>query len=233
MTKTLGRFYKKADRRPVDGGFAVLLDDRPVKTPKTRRDLTVPSDRLAAAIADEWAAQSETVDPATMPFTALASTAHDLEDHRTELVTEIARHAETDTLCYWAPEPAELRRRQHVTWQPLLDWIALTYDARLNVTTGVLPIDQPSEAIRASHEAVDKLDTFRLAALSSAVKASSSLVIGFALLEKVLNGDQAFDAAEVEASFQIEQWGLDAEAEARRKQVYADLVAAADFRDLL
>ncbi len=54
------RFHKPAGVAEVEGGFAVTLDGRTVKTPG-RRLLALPTSALARAIADEWDAQGETV----------------------------------------------------------------------------------------------------------------------------------------------------------------------------
>jgi len=233
MTRTMSRFYRRSEAHAVDDGYAVVLDERTVKTPQSRAPLVVPTRELAEAAAAEWAAQGETVDPSTMPVTAIASTALDLDPHRDDLVTAIARHGETDPVCYWVTEPVRLREWQQAHWQPLLDWLALTHDARLNVTTGLLPIDQPPDATKALTDAVAALDRFTLAALSSAVAATNSLVIGLALIDRRLVADSAFTAAELEATYQIEQWGEDAEVAERRTRVHADLRATEHVRRTL
>lgn len=230
MTRTMSRFYRTSSVQAADDGYAVVLDGRPVKTPQTRAPLVVPTPQLAEAAAAEWAAQGETVDPASMPVTAITSTALDLDRHRDDLVATIARHAETDPVCYWVTEPTRLREWQQVSWQPLLDWLALSYDARLNVTTGLLPISQPPDATKALGDAVGAMDRFHLAALSAAVAATTSLVIGLALLDRRLDAESAFTAAELEATYQIEQWGADSEVTDRRARVYADLRAAERVR---
>jgi chaperone required for assembly of F1-ATPase len=232
--RSFNRFYTDAGTSDRAEGHAVTLDGRPVKTPGARVDLTVPTRPLAEAIAGEWAAQGEQVDPRSMPLTALACTAHDVAvPQRAELVKGIARYAETDLVCYRAPRPEALAAREQQAWQPLLDWLALTFDARLNTTTGIRPIDQPPEARRALTNAVERLDAMRLAALSSTVHASGSIVVGLALLEGRLTAAQAFEAAEVERTYQIEQWGEDAEEARERASLQQDLDAAERFLTLL
>lgn len=232
--KTFQRFYKTAAARTADDGCAVVLDDRPVKTPHARAQLTVPTRALAEAVAAEWDAQDETVRPERMPLTALAFTAHDIAvPRRAGLVEGLVRYADTDLVCYRAPEPRELAEREQRLWQPLLDWLALTHDARLDITTGILPIEQPGEAKQALALAVDALDPMRLAALSSATRAAGSLVVGLALLEGRLDAAAAFEAAEVERTYQIEQWGEDAEAARERESLRQDLDAAERFLALL
>jgi len=232
--KTLQRFYKHATTEPAEDGLAVLLDGRPVRTPAQRVPLVVPTAPLARAIAAEWDSQGEEVRPAEMPLTALACTGHDVaRPRRDELVDSLARYAETDLVCYRVDSPQSLARRQQATWQPLLDWAALAYDARLNVTTGILPAKQPAQALQALRRAVESLDDMHLAALSASVQAAGSLVIGLALVNRQVDAAQAFHAAELESTYQIEAWGEDAEAMQRREALRAELEAARTFVDLL
>lgn len=232
--KTIERFYKTTGTHPTDGGYSVVLDERTVKTPHARAALVVPTEALAQALAEEWDAQGEKVRPDQMPLTALAFTAHDVAvPRRDDLVEGIARYADTDLVCYRAPEPQELADREQALWQPLLDWIALTYDARLNTTTGILPIEQPAPAKQAIARAVGELDAMRLAALSSSVHASGSVVVALALLEGKLDAVSAFETAEVERTYQIEQWGEDAEAKQERDSLKRDLDAAERFLSFL
>jgi len=232
--RSFERFYTDATATPHEDGYAVNLDGRPVKTPGARVALTVPTEPLARAVAQEWADQGEQVEPGTMPLTALACTAHDVAvPRRADLVSGIVRYAETDLVCYRAPQPQALADREQELWQPLLDWLALTFDARLNTTTGILPIDQPAEAKQALTAAVDRYDAMHLAALSSSVHAAGSIAVGLALIQGRLTAAQAFDAAEVERSYQIEQWGWDKEAAAEREALMRDLDAAERFVGLL
>ena len=57
------RFYKEAGVKPVEGGFAVALDGKVPRTPGMKH-VVVPSEAVAAAMAAEWAAQGEFIDPA-------------------------------------------------------------------------------------------------------------------------------------------------------------------------
>ncbi len=232
--KTLQRFYKQATAEPAEDGVAVLLDGRPVRTPAQRVPLVVPTAPLARAIAAEWDSQGEEVRPAEMPLTALACTAHDVaRPRRDELVDSLARYAETDLVCYRVHAPEALAQRQQAIWQPLLDWVALAYDARLNVTTGILPAEQPPQALQALRRAVEALDDMHMAALSASVQAAGSLVIGLALVNREIDAAQAFRAAELESTYQIEAWGEDAEATRRREGLHDELGAARAFVGLL
>src|SRR4029077_215894 len=66
------RFYATATTATEAGGYAVRLDDKPVRTPP-RRVLAAPTLALAEAIAAEWQAQQDAIDPAKMPLTRLAN----------------------------------------------------------------------------------------------------------------------------------------------------------------
>ena len=233
MSKTFSRFYTKVTIDRADDGHAIHLDGRAVKTPGTRAPLVVPTRPLAAAVAEEWRRQEETVDPNAMPQTALACTAIDLADRRAEITAALAAYADTDLLCHRVPAPPALAERQQDLWQPWLDWAALTYDARLNVTTALLPAEQPPESKQAFSAAIAGMETFPLAALSATVKATGSLVLGLALVTRELDPDRAFELAELEATHEIESWGEDAEARKRREALYAELQATNRFVALL
>jgi chaperone required for assembly of F1-ATPase len=232
------RVYARVETHPVEGepsksAWAIALDGKPVRTP-ARAVLAVPSAALAAAIAAEWEAQGEEIRPATMPLTRLAATAIDRTAAQRDLVVaETANYSATDLVCYRAEHPPALAARQHAVWQPLLDWAALRYDAALAVTTGIVPAAQSSAALRALAAVVAAHDDFRLTALHTLTAACGSLVIALALSETRLDPEAAFAASQLDETFQIEAWGEDFEAAARRRAVAADIAAAARFIALL
>lgn len=227
------RAYKAVTVQADDGGHQVRLDGRPLRTP-ARAALLLPSAALAAAVAAEWDAQGETVRPATMPLMQVAATAIDrIAPDPAAMACEIARFAETDLVCYRAEDSPALVRRQHAAWQPLVDWAALTHDAALRVVQGIMPVPQPPAALAALAAAVGRLDPWRLSALSVATAAAGSLVIGLALLAGRIDAEGAWEASQVDETFQIERWGEDAEAAARRAALREDFAAAERFLRLL
>jgi chaperone required for assembly of F1-ATPase len=227
------RVYTSVDSRRADDGWGIALDGRPLRTP-AKRELTVPGEALAAAIAAEWDAQESDIRPETMPLTRLAATAIDrTAEKRADIVAEIANYAVTDLLCYRAERPPALAARQEAVWQPLLDWAAGRYDAGLAVTAGIVPTAQSPASLKAYAAAVAALDHFRLTALQAATAASGSLILALALHEKRLDAEAAFAASQLDETFQIEAWGEDAEAARRRRALAADIAAAARFLDLL
>ncbi|TAN61876.1 MAG: ATPase [Magnetospirillum sp.] len=233
MSKSFKRFYTQAKAVPTAAGFAVQLDGKPVKTPGGR-PLAAPTLALAEAIAVEWTDQDELVIPATMPLTQLASTALDrVGPGRAHITAELMNYAGTDLLCYRADSPADLVVRQTRDWQPLLDWVALTFDAPLMVTTAVLAISQPTQALAALERALGCVDVWRLTAIQSATAAMGSLVLALALTEGRISAAEAFALSQLDETYQIEQWGEDYEAADRRAALSADIAAAARLLDLL
>jgi chaperone required for assembly of F1-ATPase len=227
------RAYKKAEPVVTAGGYGVALDGRPLRTP-AKRNLVVPNEMLAVAIADEWNAQTEEVRPTSMPMTRLATTTVDrVSPNRGAVVNQTAKYAGTDLVCYRAARPQALTARQQAVWQPLIDWAVLRFDAPLRVTTGVIPQSQSPATLRAFAAAVAEHDDFTLTALHAATAASGSLVIGLALLEGHVGADEAFAASQLDESFQIEAWGEDAEQAERRRALAGDIEAAARFISLL
>lgn len=227
------RFYKQATAGEHEGGLAVLLDGRPVRTPK-RSLLHLPTPALADAVAAEWQQQGDEIVPAAMPLTQLASTALDrVRPQATTVAAEIAKFAETDLICYRADAPAVLVEAQHAAWAPLLDWAAETFAARLVVTQGIQPIPQPAEAIARLQAEVAKLDAFPLAAVSNATAVTGSVLIALALAYGRITGNEAADAAQVDETYQMQQWGKDPEAEARLARLRDELCAAERFLALL
>jgi chaperone required for assembly of F1-ATPase len=222
------RFYKEAAATPARGGFTVLLDGKPIRTP-AKAPLTVKSKALAEAIAAEWQAQGDTVKPATLHLTRLAGTAIDLvEPRREQVISEIAAYAGTDLVCYRAAQPPELVARQRLAWQDQLDWAAARY-AALAVTEGVAPLTQSPEALAAYRRAIAAYDAMTLAALYVATSALGSLVLALALFEGRITADEAFAASQVDETFQVEQWGEDTEAARRRAAIKEDIALAARF----
>jgi len=225
------RFFKTAAVGETPAGFSVLLDGKPIRTP-AKAPLVVRSKKLAEAIAAEWQAQGETIKPTGLPLTRLTGTAIDLVAQRREqIIAEIAKYATTDLVCYRAEGPSELAGRQQRAWQPHLEWASARY-APLAVTAGVTPVAQAADALAAYRRAVAAYDDMILAALHLATATLGSLVLALALIEGRMAADEAFAAAELDQSFQIERWGEDAEATARRAAVRDDVTLAARFAAL-
>lgn len=223
------RFYKLASVARGEGGWQVLLDGKPVRSP-AKRPFALPTEALAEAIAAEWNAQGDKIAPHSMPLMQFAATAIDrLADDRDGTVRETAAYCASDLVCYRAPDPAELTRRQEEAWQPLVAWAAQRYDVSLNVTTGIGAIAQPAHARATFQRVLEAQDLFALTAIAAMTGGAGSLVIALAVGEGCITADQAADAALLDELFQAEKWGTDPEAAKRRAGIRADLAAAERF----
>jgi chaperone required for assembly of F1-ATPase len=227
------RFYDAAWAEPGEGGWRVVLDSRPVKTP-SRASLVLPTQALAEAVAAEWEAQGPRIDPATMPMTRLANTAIDrAAPRRNEVVDQLLAYGETDLLCYRAEWPEKLTILQAQAWDPVLDWLRVEVGADLRVVAGVIPTPQSDEALAALDKAVRSLDEFTLTAMHEMTSLTVSLVLSLAVVRAHMSAEDAWRAAHVDEDWQIGQWGEDASARQRREAQWDDMTAAARFLALL
>lgn len=200
--------------RPEGEAFAILLDDRPLRTPY-RSALLAPTAGLAEAVAAEWRAQSETIDPETMPFTrALNSAIDKVAPDPGPVVAMLAGYGETDLLCYRATHPEDLVVRQAEVWDPYLDWAGEAFGARLVTVSGVMPAEQDAAALAAIAGAVERHDEFALTALHEVTTLTGSVVLGLAAIHGRAGASEVWAAARLDELYQISQWGADAEAEA-------------------
>ena len=207
----------------------VRLDGRPVRTP-ARVPLVLPTDALAEAVAAEWRAVGETIDPRAMPLTGLANAAIDrIGPDPAPFAEGLARYGESDLLCYRADDPPELVARQAALWEPPLAWARARYDIGFEVTTGIVHRAQPPATIARLGDAVGALDAWRLAGASPVVTVGGSLVLALALVERAMTLDAVWAAAEADEDWQAERWGVDPLAAAARDTRHRDLDAAARF----
>lgn len=227
------RFWTAAEVVGANGGWGIALDGRRVKTP-AKADLSVPTKGLAKAIAGEWAAVGDRIDPRTMPLTGLANAAIDrIAPDPQRFAASLASYVESDLTCYRAEGPTALVERQAESWDALQGWARRRYDVDFACVSGVMHVPQPEATVRRlAHEAA-ALDPFRLAALSQLVTIGGSLVAGLAVIEQALPPDAAWEAVSLDDRWQLEQWGADAEAEKALDLRRRDFLAAARFAELL
>ncbi len=227
------RFYRETGSGARDGGFVVLLDGRPVRTP-AKSLLSLPAQGLADAIAAEWDAQAEEVHPEEMPLMRHACMAIDrVAPQRDAVADEIAQYGQTDLLCYRADEPAALAGRQEELWNPLLDWLEESHGVRLAVTSGIMPVAQDAEGLQRLRKVVGAHDSFELAALQTLVSVSGSLVLGLAASVRHLDAAETWRLSRVDHDFQADRWGTDPEAARLAAAAESDLRAATRFLDLI
>ncbi len=229
------RFYQQAAVEAGEGGYRVALDGKPIRTP-AKALLVLPTAALAEAIAGEW---REVPDKAELkvghlPLTRLATTGTDrVAGQRERVIDDTAKYAQSDLLCYRAGDPESLVARQNDVWQPLVDWAAERYGARLKLASGTTFVEQPADAIQLLRAAVARHGDLALSAVYNLTHTAGSLVIALAVSEKRLSAANAFAAAELDQLYQIERWGEDPFAAQRHDSVRHDIAAAARFLDLL
>lgn len=207
------RFWKEANVIAQTDGYSVALDGRPVKTP-AKRSLVLPSRKMAEAVAEEWDAQTEVIDPLSMPFTRTANAALDkVAVQHGDVADMIADYGDSDLLCYRADRPEALINRQSEQWDPFLDWAAEHLDARLQPRSGVMHQAQDADVLSRLRTRVHALSNFELAAFHDLVSLSGSLILGFACALNVRSAADIWDLSRLDEIWQAEQWGQDEEAE--------------------
>ena len=226
------RFWKAASVVPAEGGFAVHLDARPVRTPK-KAPLTLPTAGLAEAVAAEWQAQGDKVDPGSMPFTRTANSAIDAVALRFDEVAQmLAEYGGSDLLCYRAEGPEDLVALQARNWDPLLDWAAKDLGARLTTKVGVMHVAQSADALAALSALVRAQTPFQLAAFHDLVAISGSLILALAVQRGRISAEEGWRLSRLDEDWQISLWGEDEEAAEVTARKHAAFLQADRFYGL-
>lgn len=226
------RFYKDAGVERRDEGWRVLLDGRPIRTAGGKPQV-LPSRALAEAMAREWAVQSEEIDTSLFVFRDLADYAIDtMADQRAGTIAELARFAETDTLCYRGEQGEPLHQRQLEVWEPLLRAAERRWDVHFNRISGIVHQPQPAATMIRMEAALAAQSAFALAALRMLTSLSASLVIALSALEPGADAQALWSAANLEEDWQAELWGQDAEAQTHRDIRFRAFAAAMEFAAL-
>ena len=222
------RFYANAGVTDAPGGFAITLDERPIHTP-SGRPVVVPTREIADAIAAEWNAQQEIIDPLTMPLTRFANSVVDAVVDRVEaVIDDVAKYLGSDLLFYRASHPEALVAREAAHWDPVVFWAADTLGAHFILAEWIVHVRQPDSAISAARAALPA-DPWSIAALHVVTTLTGSALLALALLRGLLDQDQVWAAAHVDEDWNIEKWGVDEEVTARRAARLIDFKAAADI----
>jgi chaperone required for assembly of F1-ATPase len=216
LKKPLRRPYASVTVAGEEPRFSVLLDGRPIKTP-LKVPLHLPTRRLAEGVAAEWEAQGQKIAPRSMLLTKLANTAIDrVAPHRDKIIAEIVHFASSDLVCYRAEEPPALIERQAKHWEPAVDWARSKLGAGFSVTKGVVHVAQPAECLEAVGRHLQVKDEWALTAIHNITTLLGSALLAMMVAEKAIDPDLAWQAGHVDEDWQIEQWGADEEASARR-----------------
>ena len=231
------RFYKSAASEAFSENgvtlHAIVLDGRRVRTP-AQNALAVTSAALAQAMAQEWQAQGEHIEPGLMPVTRLVNSAIDgVAREMDSVLAEIVKYAGSDLLCYRAGDPDNLVAAQEAAWNPVLDWLRQECGARFMLAQGVMFVTQPPEAVAAFESALKasvgegRGAVLRLAALNVMTTLTGSALLALAAARGFRDAPAAWRAAHVDEDHQMQVWGEDAEALARRERRWREMQAAA------
>jgi chaperone required for assembly of F1-ATPase len=217
------RFYKAVSIAQTDGGFAVLLDGKPVKTPG-RNGLILPTEELAQRIAAEWRGQGDDILAVSMPLLRLANTVIDgVAANREAVIDAILRFGENDLLCYRAHQPPDLAARQREGWDEFLDWARQRWSAPMRVAEGLGHVDQTPETLTALRDAMSGYDAFTLGGLHVIASVTGSLILGLAVVEGRTTSAHAFAMSRIDEVYQAEKWGEDSEAVKRTTNLAHEL----------
>jgi chaperone required for assembly of F1-ATPase len=226
------RFYEQVSVAECDGQFDILLDGRPVRTP-ARHPLGTPTRALSDALAAEWRAQADVIDPASMPLTRLVNTILDgVAAAAPEVAEDVAKFLASDLLVYRAEGPDGLVERQAAAWDPVLAWARDALNARFVLAAGMIYVTQPEPALAAARAAIPQ-DIWRLGAVHSITTLTGSALIALAVLHGQLDAEAAWKAAHVDEDWNMEFWGRDELALNRQAMRYAELQAACQVLALL
>lgn len=227
------RFYKEATAQEQDGAYAVLLDGKGARTP-ARNKLALPTPAAAKAVAGEWSTQGEFIDPRNMPLTRIVNSAIDgVADQIEPTVSEIAKYAGSDLVCYRAGEPEALVGAQSAAFDPVLAFARKTLGGLFICAEGVIHVEQPESARRAARDAIKKLAAdpatapFALAALHVMTTLTGSALLALAVAHGAMTAHEAWNAAHVDEDYQMKLWGADDEALERRVRRWSEMEAAA------
>ncbi|WP_057884120.1 ATP12 family chaperone protein [Tsuneonella troitsensis] len=224
------RFWKDVAVEDLGSGWRVLLDGRPIRTQVGGAPQVVPTRALAELLAEEWAAQGEEIEAGAFQCRDMADYAIDkVADAPNDTVDKLLRFAETDTLCYRADPDEPLWKRQQSVWEPIVTAFEAREGVRLERVSGIVHRQQPEATLAALRTRLEALDPFTLAALEAMTSLSTSLCVGLSALDPASDAEALWAAAELEEAWQVELWGSDALAEARRQKRRADFMLAVQF----
>jgi chaperone required for assembly of F1-ATPase len=226
------KFYCDVSTSQIEDGFLVLLDGKAIKSP-LGTPLSIPTEGLAKAIAEEWKSEGDDINLESMPLTRFANTSFDrVLSQKDAIVDEVSGFGDTDLLCYRASSPDDLAEAQSKMWDPLLAWLKGEFGISLKTTSSVLHIEQDLEDLANLQTIVNSIDVFWLSAFHSATSILGSLVLALALLKEKVSVDEAWNASRVDENYQINLWGEDFEAQKKAENDYEALGSAANFMKL-
>jgi chaperone required for assembly of F1-ATPase len=120
-----------------------------------------------------------------------------------------------------------LVERQDEIWTPLIEWMHERFGARFLLAEGIVHVEQFPETLATVDAALGDPDPLALAALNTVNALTGSAILTLALLHGRLTAEEVWAAAHVDEDFELELWGDDKEAAARREARWREMQAAA------
>lgn len=224
---------KKISVEHCSAGFRIINDGTQLKTP-LGKDIILPNLHTGEAIAAEWLAQGNKIRKETMPLTQIACVAIDLvQEKRSEVYNDILLYADTDMLCYRAGNIPELLALQEKELTPVINWAENKLTLKLNITDGIMPVVQDKEIRSKILNLLRQYNEWQIAILASIVKPLSSILLSLAMLEQLVDSQQAFYLSHLEESYETGKWGADSEKEQRLNKLKQEILSAGEFLKLL
>ncbi len=201
--------------------------------------IELPSEAWCQAIATEWKPKP-TIKPDTQrdsfnlkpnrPATqvarlALQGTAVEPEKYQQQLLDYLS----TDTILFWQESPSGLMQMQRAHWQPVLEWIAMEFGDCPKKCFGLQPATVPKNLRLALKAWLQARNPYCLAGMVFLTGITGSIMLSIALAARYIDAETAYKAACLEALYQRERWGADAEGDMRLDRVRKSCILAADF----
>ncbi|MDN3646107.1 ATP12 family protein [Pontixanthobacter aestiaquae] len=223
------RFYKAVDIEAADNGFRITLDGRGIKTALGKAQI-LPAQSLADAMAKEWSAQGDEIDPALFRYRDLADYAIDIiAPDRGTTIDKLLSFIETDTLCYRAGPEEPFYAKQQAIWDPLLTKLEAQEGITLERISGIMHKPQSPETHAKLSQRLNGFDDFALASTLTMASLAASLSVALRANASDADVNALWSAANLEEDWQIEQWGQDHDAQEVRKRRTADFLNAYEF----
>jgi chaperone required for assembly of F1-ATPase len=152
--------------------------------------------------------------------------------HRERIIAEIVQFTSSDLVCYRAEAPDALIAKQAQHWDPILAWAAEVLGAAFTVTRGVVHISQPEAGLEAVRRHLGQESEWSLTAIHNVTTLLGSGLLAIMVAGRAIEAEAAWRAAHVDEDWQIELWGADAEASARREARRGEFDTCVRFLDL-
>ena len=198
------------------------------------KPVVVPVAPLATAMAAEWAAQGEFIDPATMPLVRLVNSAIESGEERViALREEVVKYAGNDLLLYRTDTPQELVAEQERLWDSALVRIARHFGVGFQPTIGIIHQPQPEATLARLAAVLEGEGLLVMTALVSITTLTGSGLLALAFWHRLLSADEVWEAAHVDEDHNARVWGEDAEATLRRQKRRREFDAAVQVLEFL